>query len=235
MLKNQILAVLWIAYLGLPVVAAAADTSCAAVNKAGELGLKQSRIHYAADLLRPAVPKASDKIQILGESMMHSITIENTQFMALDGITFSTTVLKSADERSMMTGVALFQAFEGGCRSLGKAIIAGRSALVFETGSNKTVSDSYYKFWIDAQTGLPLRGTEDAPAPEIKSFGATKGGRPKIEVQSNPKNERIINTTAFVFGDIVKPPKLAGAKNLFGQKGEMEPAATTMLKALIKG
>jgi hypothetical protein len=66
-------------------------------------------------------------------------------------------------------------------------------------------------------------------------LGLQKNGKLNIKVKSNSKNERIINTVAFVFGDSVKPPKLGGAKNLFGQKGEMDAAVEAVLKVLVKG
>jgi hypothetical protein len=235
MIKDQLKKCVVAAMLAVPTLCFAADKSCAAVNKAGELGFKQARIHYAGDLLRPALPNSLDKVSASAEKLMHSITVDNTNYMALDGVAFSTQTLKNAEERSLMSGVAVFQAIDEGCRSLGKAVVAGRNATVYDQGTTKTTDDTYFKFWIDAQTGLPLRTIENAASPEIKSFGATKSGRPNIEVKSNGKNERIINTIAFVFGDSVKPPKLGGSKNLFGQKGEMDAAADAALKGLIKG
>lgn len=219
----------------LPVLSFAADKSCDPVNKAGDLATKQTRIHYAADLLRPAVVKPSDKVIVGADKLMHSITVDNTNHIALDGQTFSTTVFKSPGERAMMSGLTLFQMADEGCRNLGKVMIAGRNAFVFEQGSTKSNKETLFKYWIDVQTGLPLRGTEDAPKPELKSFGLTKDRKPNIEVQSNANNERVINTLGFVFGDAVKLPKLSGAKNLFGQKGEMDAATETFLKALVKG
>jgi hypothetical protein len=212
-----------------------ADKTCAAVNKAGDLGSKQTRIHYASDLLQPAVPNSLDKATAVSPKLMHSITVDNTNYTALDGNVFSVEVVKTAGERTLSAGVAMFQAIDEGCRSLGNAVIAGRNAFVYEQGSTKTTQDTYFKFWIDAQTGLPLRGIENAASPEIKSFSVTKDGRPNIEVKSNNKNQRIINTVAFIYGDSVKPLKLSGAKNLFGQKGEMDATSEAALKALIKG
>jgi hypothetical protein len=232
-LQNHFRQAAIVAFLAAPAMGIAADKTCAAVNKAGELGIKQTRVHYAGDLLRPAVPNSLDKVTSVSEKLMHSITVDNTNYMALDGVAFSTTAIKNAEERSLMVGVIVFQAIDEGCRSLGKAVVGGRNAFVYEQGSTKTTDDTYFKFWIDAQTGLPLRSIENAAAPEVKSFGATKSGRPNIEVKSNSKNERIINTVAFAFGDSVKPPKLGGAKNLFGQKGEMDAAVEATLKTLI--
>jgi hypothetical protein len=182
-----------------------------------------------------ALPNSLDKVSAFAEKLMHSITVDNSNYMALDGVAFSTHTHKNAEESSLMSGIAVFQAIDQGRRSLGKAVIAGRNAIVYEQGSTKTTDDTYFKFWIDAQTGPPLRSIENAASLEIKSFGATKSGGPNIEVKSNSKNERIINTIAFFFGDSMKPPKLGGAKNLFGQKGEMDAAAETALKGLIKG
>jgi hypothetical protein len=233
--SRRIMKTFLIAAICAPPLALAADKTCAAVNKAGELGLKQNRVHYAGDLLSPAVPNSLDKVKSVSEKLMHSITTDKTNYMALDGVAFSTTVMKDAEERSLMVGTIVFQAIDEGCRNLGKAVIGGRDAFVYEQGSTKTTEDTYFKFWIDAKTGLPLRSIENAAAPEIKSFGATKNGKPNIEVKSKSKNGRIINTVAFVFGDSVKPPKLGGAKNLFGQKGEMDAAVETTLKALVKG
>jgi hypothetical protein len=234
-IPKRIMKTVLIAAMAVPSVGLAADKTCAVVNKAGELGLKQTRVHYAGDLLSPAAPSSLDKVKSSSDKLMHSITVDNTYYMALDGVAFSTTLMKTAEERSLMIGVIVFQAIDEGCRSLGKAVIGGRDAFVYEQGSTKTTEDTYFKFWIDAKTGLPLRSIENAAAPEIKSFGATKNSKPNIEVKSNSKNERIINTVAFVFGDSVKPPKLSGAKNLFGQKGEMDAATETLLKVIVKG
>jgi hypothetical protein len=233
--RNRVMQFSLIGLVCLPTLSVAADKSCAAVNKAGELGAKQTRIHYASDMLQPAVPNSLDKAMAVSAKLIHSITVDNTNYMALDGVAFSTEVLKNAEQRASMAGVGAFQAIDEGCRSLGKETVAGRSAIVYEYGSTKTTGDTYLKFWIDAQTGLPLRSIENAAKPEIKTFSASASGKPNIEVKANSKNERIINTVAFVFGDSVKPPKLGGAKNLFGQKGEMDAASAAALKALING
>lgn len=216
--------------LSTPVLAA--DKSCAALEKAGDLAAKQPRIHQAVDFMRPSIPDPKEKISALGEKMTQTITVDKTIYMALNGTTFDTEIAKDDSERAFKSGVVLFSMVDEGCRSLGKATVAGRSANVYEHGSNKTSKDRYFKFWIDAQTGLPLKGIEDAPLPEVKSFGASKAGQPKIAVELN-KVKRIVNTVAFVYGDIVKAPKLSGAKGLFGQKGEVDPAATAMLKAIV--
>jgi hypothetical protein len=219
------------ACLSTPALSTAADKTCAALNKAGERGLKQARIHQAVDLLRAAVPKPNEKVTPLGENFMQTITIDKTVYMALDGITFSAETVKNDEERAMKSGVAVFSMIDEGCKFLGKATVAGRNADVYEAGSNKNSDSTYFKFWVDSQTGLPLKSVEDAPAPELNSFKVTKDGRPNIEVKKN-KVDRVLNTIAFVFGDTVKPPKLTGAKNLFGQKGEVDPAAPAMLKAI---
>ena len=211
-----------------------ADKSCAALEKAGELAAKQARIHNATDFMRSTAPAPNEKLSPLGEKMMQNVTIDKTNYMAMDGATFSTEIIKDDSERTLKSGIVIFSMVDEGCRSLGKATVAGRTANVYEAGSNKTSNDRYFKFWIDAQTGLPLKGIEDAPLPEVKSFGASKAGKPKIEVEMN-KVKRVINTTAFVFGDVVKAPKLGGAKNLFGQKGELDAAAVAMLKAIVTG
>ena len=222
-----------IAFLAISTQALAADTSCAALEKAGDLGAKQARIHQATDIMRSNIPpKPSEKVPALGEKMIQTITIDKTAYMAMDGLTFSTETLKTDSERAFKSGVVFFSMVDEGCRSLGKATVAGRTANVYEQGSNKTSKDRYFKFWIDAQTGLPLKAIEDAPLPELKSFSASKAGQPKVEVELS-KVKRVINTVGFIFGDIVKEPKLSGKKTLFGQKGEVDPAATAMLKAIV--
>jgi hypothetical protein len=212
----------------------AADKSCLPIEKAGELGKKQARIHQALDIMRPVNPGPKDKVVPLGEDLMHTIAVDKTQFMSLVTMRFGATEYKTLEERNNMMGVALFGDWELGCRSLGKVVIAGRTADVYETGSNKTVDDRYMKFWIDTQTGLPLRGVTDEAGIELSSFSATKDGRPKIETKRT--NNRMLSTIAFVYGDAVKAPKLSGAKDIMGsQKGEIDAAAAAMLKALIKG
>ncbi len=221
--------------VGLPTIGLAADKTCDAVNKAGALGVKQTRIHYAADLMRPVVPRASDKPGAIGEELVHSITVDNTNFMALNGTAFLNEPVKDGEGRSMASGMAVFQYIDEGYRSLGKSTLAGRAVLVFEQGGTKTTEDRLYKFWIDAQTGLPVRSVEDTVRSDISSFTASAAGRPKIDVKGSNKNERIINTIAFVYGDVVKAPKLSGAKGLLGQKGELDATAVSALKAIIKG
>lgn len=213
-------------------LARAADKSCAAVNKAGELGLKQARIHHAVDLLRPVAPKPGAKLSPMGEGMMQMITIDKAHYMALDGRSFSTKTLKDAEERMLMSGLAAFAAIDEGCRLVGKATVAGITTDVYEQGSNKSPDTSYYKFWIDSKTGLPLKGLEDAADRQVASFKATKDERPKIDVKTSQTN-RILNTSAFVYGDVVKPPKLTGAKDLMGQKGEADAAALAILKSIL--
>jgi hypothetical protein len=139
---NRIMKTVLIAAIFCPALVSAADKTCAAVNKAGELGLKQTRVHYAGDLLSPAVPNSLDKVKSVSEKLMHSITIDKTNYMALDGVAFSTTVMKDADERSLMVGTIVFQAIDEGCRSLGKAVIGGRDAFVYEQGSTTTTADT---------------------------------------------------------------------------------------------
>jgi hypothetical protein len=216
--------------LGIASAASAADKTCTAVNKAGELGAKQSRIHNVADLLRSANPKPGAKEDPLGEKMTHSIVIDQTHYMSLDGTTFSTDTLPDKDQRSLMAGLTLFIAIDEGCKSLGKSTLAGRSVDMYEHGSTKTADDAHYKFWIDSKTGLPLKGTENVPQPEVNLN--VKKGKPSGDVKYN-KTERIVNTVGFVFGDVVKAPKLSGAKGIMGQKGEVDAATAQMLKAIV--
>jgi hypothetical protein len=212
----------------------AADKSCAPLEKAGELGMKQARIHQASDIMRPANPAPTDKVSPLGEDLMHAISIDKTQHMALGGMRFSPTEYKTLEARNGMTGIAMFADWDGGCRYIGKAVIAGRTTDVYEWGTNKTVEDRYMKFWIDTQTGLPLRGTADEPGVELTKFGVTKDRKPNIETKRT--NNRILSTVAFIYGDAVKAPKLSGPKDIMGtQKGEIDAAAAATLKAIIKG
>jgi hypothetical protein len=220
--------------LGVPLLCMAADKSCAAVNKAGDLALKQTRIHHSADMMRPTVPKPGDKFGALGEKLMHTIIIDKSRFTALDGVTFSADAVKDAEEIATFTGLVFFQMIDEGCRSLGKVTIAGKVADVYEQGITKTADDVLFKFWIDSKTGLPLRATENTPSPELKGMAVTKDRKPKIDVQLS-KTERVVTTIAYVFGDAVKPPKLSGPKNLFGQKGEMDAGVEATLRVLIKG
>lgn len=220
-----------IALLSLSPLAGAADKSCAVIDRAYELGIKQTNVHNAVDLMRKATPKPGDKVLALGEQMTQSIVMGKTHYYAMDGLTFDLKELKNNDERSMQTGLFVFAMVDEGCRSLGKATIAGRTVDVFEHGSNKGPENRYFKFWVDSQTGLPLKGLEDGPLPESKS---TKGkdGLPVFGVVLS-KTDRVLNTTAFVYGDMVKPPVLTGKKTLFGQKGELDPTARAKLKEII--
>ncbi len=207
----------------------AADLSCAVIAKSAALGLANARIHQAVYMPPDGAKKAPT-----GDQLTHFMVVDKTKYVGMMKGVFEVTPVASADDR--LTGVsyvAMLADMNEGCRALGKATLAGRSALVFENGSNKKSSEHLLKVWIDTTTGLPLRVDIDEAVPELKSFAVTKDRKPNIEVKKT--EQRMVNSVVFLFGDAVKAPVMAAkaGKQLFGTPGTIDPQILTGLTTLL--
>jgi hypothetical protein len=207
----------------------AADLSCAVVAKSATAGLANARIHQALYM-----PAGDVKTAATADKLTHFMVVDKTKFVGMAKGLFEVTAVASADDRSSgVAYVAMLSGMDEGCRALGKTTLAGRSALVFENGSNKKTDELLMRVWIDTATGLPLRMDMDEATPELKSFSATKEGRPKIEVKKTDK--RMVNSVVFLFGDAVKAPVMAAkaSKQLFGTPGTLDPQILAAFVAML--
>jgi hypothetical protein len=209
--------------------AKAADLSCAVVTKSAVAGLANARIHQA--LYTPA--DSGEKITS-GDQLSHFMVVDKTKYVGMMKGVFEVTPVASAeDQRSGVAYVTMLSQLDGGCRALGTKTLAGRTALIFENGSNKSKNEHLMKVWIDTATGLPLRLDVDEAVPELTSFGVTKDRKPNIEVKKTDK--RMVNSVAFMFGDAVKAPVLnaKSGKQLFGTPGKLDPLTLAAFVALL--
>ena len=207
----------------------AADLSCAVVTKSATAGLANARIHQA--LYTPA--KGGEKLTS-GDQLSHFMVVDKTKYVGMMKDVFQVTPVTSADDQRSGVGyVNMLSQLDGGCRALGKTTLAGRTALIFENGSNKSKNEQLMKVWIDTATGLPLRVDIDEAAPELTSFGVTKDRKPNIEVKKTDK--RMVNSVAFLFGDAVKAPVLnaKSGKQLFGTPGKLDPQTLAAFVTLL--
>ena len=206
----------------------AVDTSCKSVAKAGEAALANSRMHqglYMPVLVKGVRPAAT------AEAMLHFIVIDKTAYTwALKGIVDSTPIATPADKRRGAYYAVMLADMDSDCRSLGKATLSGRPALVFENGTNKKPDDILFKIWIDAATGLPLRADLDEGAVEV-TFNKGKDGLPVTSAKKGEKRQ--VNSVVYLFGDAVKPPAFGPKKGMLGTPATLDPQAMAAMLALL--
>ena len=142
-----------LSYTSLMSPCAYADDSCAAVAKASNAALAQTRIHAAIDSpLDPEAIRAGMK-----RSLMHSIVINSVQYSNAIVPTFSRNALESNEMRLLAADLGPFMVEEG-CRAAGSERVASREDLVFTATSDLGRGEIRFRLWIDKATGLPLRG-----------------------------------------------------------------------------
>jgi hypothetical protein len=131
----------------------AADTSCKVVAKAGDAALASTCIHQATYM-----PVKGANGPVTADLLGHHIVIDKTMYSSVLKGLFDAKPITTASERSQgVYYVHMLADMDSDCRALGKVTLAGRSAMVFENGSNKKSDDVHFKMWIDSATGLPLR------------------------------------------------------------------------------
>ncbi len=213
-----------LALLGLAAsLPAAADGSCAVVERAAQAALAQPRIHAAIDSpLDPEALKMGMK-----PMLMHSIVIDRVQYSNAIRAGFSKTPLDSPEMRMLAGDLGPFLV-EQGCKAAGSERVAGREAQVFTASGDLGRGEIRFKLWIDKASGLPLRATSDEPDVDVEVLlgAAPRKGKPGGAVKTAANGKRMLATHAYLFGDAVKPP---------GAKGVVDGAALTTLQALLKG
>lgn len=214
----------------------AADNSCKAVTKAGEAALANARIHQA--LYMPVKDAKGARLPATAPELAHFIVLaDKTEYTSMGKDVFSIT---PPNERGSGAYYAqMIASIDEGCRTLGKATLGGRAALVFEQGGNKKADDILFKIWIDSATGLPLRADLDE-AEVVSTMTKDKNGLPKFSAKKSDDGKRQVNSVAFLFGDAVKAPTLNAKKNnlgvlnkAFGTAGTLDAQAMATVLALL--
>jgi hypothetical protein len=204
----------------------AADSSCKVVAKAGDAALANVRIHQALYM-----PVKGAKGPVTADQLGHFIVIDKTHYSSVLKGLFDAKPIATASERSQGVYYAVMLAdMDSDCRALGKATLAGRSAMVFENGSNKKSDDILFKVWVDSATGLPLRADVDE-AEVVSTTTKDKNGLPIFGAKKGDKRQ--VNSVVFLFGDAVKAPVFGPKKGLLGTPATLDAQATAAMLALL--
>ncbi len=207
--------------------AVAADKSCEPVVKAGKAALAMKRIHQAGYM----PPEKGARPAPTANALSHSVAVDQTYYFSLGNSVFDQKPIKNDTDRTLAYFYAeVIAGLDDNCRSLGKATLAGRSAFVFEQGSNKSPDDMLVKVWIDSATGLPLRADLDEAQVDT-NWVKGKKGTPAAETKRNDKRQ--VNSVAFIYGDAVKAPVLSGKKTLLGTPANLDAQAMSQLLSLL--
>lgn len=223
------LTVMGLAVSLLPPDAQGADTSCVAINKAGQAALAQPRVHAAIEApLDPAAAKMGMK-----KTLLHSIVIDKDQYSNALAANFRMTRLSTPDERLLASDLGAFMV-ETGCKAQGAEQRAGRQTVVFAATLDMGRGPARLTYWIDKQTGLPLRMLSDEPEMEdtavddaLRALGQKKSSRKPVGAEqkgAHAEGKRVVSTHVYVFGDAVKAPAA----------GTVDSAALAQLQSLLR-
>ena len=206
----------------------AADTSCAPVQRAVQAAAAEARVHHGWSLTSSDDPPA----KAWAPPLMQDIVVGSQRHSNMLNPAFQAEPMTSSDQRKLATQLALFD-HETGCKALGTARIAGHATYVYEAFSETSYEghggEARFRLWIDAETGLPVRGVGDAP--DIDADSTIKVDRKSGAVRADVKlgqavSRRVISTHAWIYGDPIRPP---------GAKGAVDPASMERLRSILRG